>query len=178
MKANIRSICVTFSGLAFVCLFANTGCRLPGLPAGSPTANGNDPNTVASYASYAPVKVDIMPLTEYVDLGDARQSEIRLYVALLDSFGSQVKSPARFRFELYQQVPRSAEPKGKRVKIWPHLDLTDLPKNNEYWRDHLRAYEFTLTVEQSRERKHILQVTCICPNGRRLSSEFALAQPE
>ncbi len=178
MKVSIRSMCVIFSGLAFVCLFANAGCRLSALPAGSPTEIGNEPNTAASYARYAPVKVDIMPLTEYVDLGDARQSEIRLYVALLDSSGSHVKSPARFRFELYQQVPRSAEAKGKRIKIWPHLDLNDPLKNNEYWRDFLRAYEFTLTVEQSRERSHILQVTCMCPNGRRLSSEFTLEHPE
>lgn len=175
MKANIISIFVIFSWLAFVCLFANTGCQMSG---GSSTAINNDPNTVASYAGYAPVKVDIMPLTEYVDRGDARQSEIRMYVSLLDSFGSHVKSPARFRFELYQHVPRSSEPKGKRIKIWPHLDLTEASRNNEYWRDHLRAYEFTLTIEQSRERSHILQVTCMCPNGRRLSSEFTLTHPE
>jgi hypothetical protein len=75
---------------------------------------------------------------------------------------------------LYEKVPRSAEPKGKRITKWPDIDLTDIVENNVYWRDFLRAYEFTLPVELDARQNHILQATCLCPNGKRLSTEFTL----
>jgi hypothetical protein len=87
-----------------------------------------------------------------------------------------MKSPGVFRFELYEKVPRSAEPKGKRISKWPDIDLTDAVENNARWRDYLRAYEFTLPLESETGQSHILQATCLCPNGKRLSAEFALAK--
>jgi hypothetical protein len=93
---------------------------------------------------------------------------------LLDSFGSQIKSPGIFRFELYQRALRSAKPKGKRVEIWEDIDLTEPAINHEYWRGFLMAYEFDLPFELDVNQSYILQVTCLCPNGRRLSDEFAL----
>jgi len=122
---------------------------------------------------YAAEKIDIMPLTEFVGVGDAEGTfRLNVYVSLLDSFGSQVKGPAIFRFELYEKVPRSGEPKGGRVVIWPDIDLTDRSENNNYWRDFLRAYEFNLDFGPGSEKSYILQVTCLCPNERRLSAEF------
>ena len=91
-------------------------------------------------------------------------------------FGDQIKSPGMFRFELYEYIQRSAEPKGKRAIIWPDIDLTDPIKNNEYWRDFLRTYVFSLPCKQSINQDYILQVTCLCPNGKRLSTEFMLRQ--
>jgi len=79
---------------------------------------------------------------------------------------------------LYERVQRSAEPKGKRIAMWPELDLTDPVTNNEYWRDFLRAYEFTLPIDQSAGDSHILQVTYFCPSGRRIASEFILSRVE
>jgi hypothetical protein len=97
-------------------------------------------------------------------------------VGLLDGFDCQVKSPVVFRFELYKKVERSAEPKGKRITIWEDIDLTEPGKNNEYWRDFLRAYEFILDFEPIGKPSYILQVTCLCPDGKRLSAEFALGE--
>jgi len=152
-------------------LLANAGCELfPGLTA----KTNNDVKELSVYSRFAPAKINIMPLTEFIRIGDTQQPNINLYVSLLDSFGSQIKSPIVFRFELYQRVLRSAEPKGRRVVIWPDIDLTEPAANNEYWQDFLRAYEFDLPFEPDASQSYILQVTCLCPNGRRISAEFAL----
>jgi hypothetical protein len=134
--------------------------------------NGFD---VSLYARYAPVKIEIMPLTEFTTGPEAKGlSEIKLYVSLLDSTGCQEKSPVVFRFELYERVLRSGESKGKRAVIWPDVDLTEPEENDNYWRDFLRAYEFELDFEPRRNQDYILEVTCLCPHGKRLSADFVL----
>lgn len=160
----------------FMFLLVDAGCKHQQLPTDPPTIIGNDCSVLSIYARYAPVKIDIMPLTELINPDDAERGQINLYVSLLDSFGSQIRSPGIFRFELYQRVQRSAEPKGGRVVIWPDIDLIDPVKNNEHWRDFLRAYEFNLPFEPDPSQNYILQATCLCPNGRRLSSEFIFKQ--
>jgi hypothetical protein len=128
---------------------------------------------------YSPEKMDIMPLTEFVGVGDAEGTlRLNVYVSLLDWSGCQVKGPAIFRFELYEKVPRSGQQKGGRAIIWPDIDLTDRSENNRYWRDFLRAYEFNLDFGRRTGESYILQVTCLCPNGRRLSAEYELGGTE
>ncbi|MEJ2648838.1 MAG: hypothetical protein P8016_10575 [Sedimentisphaerales bacterium] len=144
--------------------------QIPG-PAGQTSA-------LSIYSEYAPVKIDILPLTEFNVNKETSQDEINLYVSLLDSFGSQIKSPCIFRFELYLKVERSSEPKGRRVMLWPDVDLKDLKINSEYWQNFLRAYEFHLPFEPQAEQPYILEVTCICLNSRRISSEFELKTSE
>ncbi len=155
-------------------LLGGAGCeQTPGLPEFT-TGTDNDFKRLSVYSHFAPAKISIMPLTEFINPAGTRQANMNLYVSLLDSFGSQIKSPGVFRFELYQRVQRSAEPKGKRIIIWPDIDLTDPVENDEYWRDFLRAYEFNLPFESAVNKSYILQVTCLCPTGRRLSDEFAI----
>ena len=140
-----------------------------------PDKTASDCNEVFAYASYAPSKINIMPLTEYTGAGDTKEEpQIKAYVSMLDSFGYQITSPGIFRFEVYEKARRSAEPKGKRISIWPDIDLTDIVQNNNYWRDFLRAYEFSLPVDLENNQSYILQATCICPNGKRLSTEYTL----
>ena len=182
---NLSSVLCRLSSV--VCLLAmllgGGGCESASGPpkggglTGSATKTEDDFKRLSVYSHFAPAKINIMPLTEFISPDDARQANINLYVSLLDSFGSQIKSPCVFRFELYQKVQRSSEPKGRRVIIWPDIDLTDLVKNDEYWRDFLRAYEFNLPFEFRLGRtnqSYILQVTSLCPIGRRLSDEFVL----
>jgi len=95
-----------------VMLLGGAGCeQMPGLT-GPATKTDDDFQRLSVYSHFAPAKINIMPLTEFISPGDARQANINLYVSLLDSFGSQIKSPCVFRFELYQKVQRSSEPKG------------------------------------------------------------------
>ena len=183
---NLSSVLCRLSSVlcllsSVVCLLAmllgGAGCEsASGGPelTGPATQTDDDFKRLSVYSHFAPAKINIMPLTEFISPGDARQANINLYVSLLDSFGSQIKSPCVFRFELYQKVQRSSEPKGRRVIIWPDIDLTDLVENDEYWRDFLRAYEFNLPFESATKQSYILQVTSLCPTGRRLSDEFAL----
>ena len=160
--------------LLLILLSVNVGCEQPKLPVDVSEDTDNSDDDFSLYALYVPDKIDIMPLTEIVDAGDTQESTINIYVSLIDSFGSQIKSPGMFRFELYEYMPRSADPKGKRPVIWPDVDLTDPVANNDSWRDFLRAYEFSFPCEQTNDKDYILQVTCLCPNGKRLSSEFNL----
>ncbi len=126
-------------------------------------------------AGFAPVKIAVLPLTELASPSDASQgSKLSVFVALLDAFGSQLKAPGVLRFELYEHIPRSAQPKGQRLTLWPDVDLTSPAQNNRYWRDFLRAYEFVLDTQASRDKTYILEVTCLCPDGRRLSAEHVL----
>ena len=159
----------------FLCsILAALGCEPKAAPVESP-AKGDDTLIVSAYTSYSPVSIKIMPLTEVAPAGrDEGESNINIYVSLLDSFGCEVKSPGIFRFEIYERVLRSSEPKGRRVVIWPGIDLTDAVENNNYWRDFLRAYEFKLDFEPQKNQSYILQVTCLCPSGRRLMDEFVL----
>ena len=132
-----------------------------------------DCNEVFAYAGYSPVKIDILPFTEYSKVDSSPEDvELEVYVSLSDTFGSQIKSPGIFRFELYKRVPRSAEPKGERIDFWPDINLTDITENESHWRDFLRAYEFSLPLKSQTNQNCILQATCICPNGKRLSTEF------
>ena len=151
------------------------GCESPRSTTDSLALSDSDSEQVCIHIGYAPAKVDILPLTELVGGSEkVKASAIKVYVGLLDGFDCQIKSPGVFRFELYKKVERSAEPKGKRITIWPDIDLTEPGENNEYWRDFLRAYEFILDFEPTGRPSYILQVTCLCPEGKRLSAEFAL----
>jgi hypothetical protein len=128
-------------------------------------------------ARYAPVKVSIMPLTKFEKMGQPQQTQIHVYVSLLDSFGSQIKSPSTLRFELYEKVQLSTQPKGSRIVIWPDMDLTDPKDNNKYWSDFFRAYEFRLGFEPKSNKSYIFQVTSIDSVGKRLSDEITINTP-
>jgi len=158
----------------FVLLAVWAGCEP--VASESSSKSDNEFNQLSAYASYSPAKIDIMPLTEFIRVGDDDDevSKIKVYVSLLDVFDSQIKAPGVFRFELYEYIQHSAEPKGGRIIIWEDVDLTEPSENNEHWRDFLRAYEFNLDFEPEGNRSYVLQGTCLCPNGRRLSAEFGL----
>lgn len=176
----MKTASVTVQIFFFVLLLFEAGCETSQtgtkrIEKASKTAS--DCNEVFAYASYSPMKIDILPLTEYTAAGSSSgESEIEVYVSLSDSFGSQIKSPGIFRFELYERVPRSAEPKGTRIILWPDINLTNIAENENHWQDFLRAYEFNLPIESRTNQNCILQATCICPNGKRLSTEFTLSQ--
>lgn len=163
------------SCIFFLCMFlVEAGCE-PALTRTKLPPKTDTGFNASVYAQYTPVKIDILPLTEFVSVRDDEEgAKINVYVSLLDCFGCQIKTPGVFRFELYERVERSAEPKGGRIVIWSDIDLTDAAKNDEHWRDFLRAYEFELDFLQEVNRSCILQATCLCPNGKRLSAEFGL----
>lgn len=126
---------------------------------------------------YVAERAHIIGLTSIgLDPDNRSSSVLSAYVSLEDQFDSSVKAPAVFRFELYEYVPRSSQPKGKRLYLSPEFDLSDAVVNNEYWKDFLRTYNFSLDVNinSSPSRIFILQVTCVTPAGKRLTDFIEL----
>ena len=181
----MKAINLVVQVLFFSFVLALTGCELLQLNT-KPSPKVDEADKVSKPSidtsvntAYFPVKVEITPLTGFVNpIGQERVREINVYVNLLDSFGCQIKSPGVFRFEIYEHVQRSSEPKGKRIAIRPDIDLTDVAQNNKYWRDFLRAYHFSLPFEPTDGRSYIIQVTFLCPTGKRLTGEFVLKRTQ
>ena len=119
-------------------------------------------------------EIHIGGLTELkLESQDASGWQLQVYVDLLDSFGSRIKSPGKFRFELYEFVSRSGQSKGKRIFIWPDVVLFDAEDNNEYWQDYLRSYVFSLKTDFRvvAGRDYILEATCLTGDGRRITDK-------
>jgi hypothetical protein len=132
------------------------------------------PFASAPCTRFGPARVDVIPITSLVPAPDSdRNSTINAYVCLIDAFDTQIKSPAVFRFELFEILQRSTNPKGKRLVLWPDIDLSDPSVNNDHWQDFLHAYLFSLPLQQ-RPDSAILHVTCLCPSGKRLTADFLL----
>jgi hypothetical protein len=153
-------------------LFFSTGCEPE-----SSTSLGSSTSPRDVLSVYAASKVRIIGLTEITPVPTNQwTSNLKVYVDLLDNFACRVKSPGTFRFELYEFVPRSSRPKGKRIFIWPDIDLTEATNNNSHWRDFLRAYQFDLDLNfrPKPDETFILEVTFTTPAGKRLSDLFQL----
>ncbi len=180
-------IAAAISHVLFILLvLIQPGCE-PAAPREPMPTAGNDSNTPFC-VYYAPEKIDIMPLTGFKG-NSGGEPQLHVYVSLLDSAGSQIKFPAKFRFELYYHVQRSAKPKGERVGIWPDnkmadpnepkihwFDLADPAQNNRYWRDFVRAYQFALPFRPEPGKTYILEATCLTHDRRRLTAKVSLRQ--
>ncbi|OQA02569.1 MAG: hypothetical protein BWY69_01010 [Planctomycetes bacterium ADurb.Bin401] len=90
---------------------------------------------------------------------------------MYDQYKSRIKAPGIWRFELYSKVPRSADPTGGRIKLWPDLDLTQPAANNGLWQDYLRCYRFELNLdtEITSGEGYILETICYTAEGKAIS---------
>ena len=121
---------------------------------------------------YGVEEIHITGLTELkLESQDTAGSQLQVYLDLLDSFGSRIKSPGKFRFELYEFVSRSRQSRGKRLFIWPDIVIFDAQDNDEYWQDYLRSYVFSFKTEIRvvAGREYILEVTCFTGDGKRIT---------
>lgn len=59
---------------------------------------------------------------------------------------SQPEQDILYRFELYHYLPRSANPRGKRVAIWPDLKLGKPEPENPLWDAQTGCYRVCLPV--------------------------------
>ncbi|MBW8016972.1 MAG: hypothetical protein FVQ82_12370 [Planctomycetes bacterium] len=155
---------------------------VPGLVffSGCPNPDSRSGGSVAGngVCIYAADRVDIIGLTSVEanpDSGAGSPAVISAYVSLLDRFDSSIKGPGVFRFELYEYVPRTANPIGKQLFRWPEIDLTDATVNNSYWKGYLRSYKFSLgtKIDLAVPKRYILHVTCFTA-GKRIVDIFDL----
>ena len=155
--------------LVFMGLLTFSGCPKP-ISGGGELVAGRGP------CLFAAERVQVIGLTSVkADPDDKSSSVISAYVSLHDSFGSSIKGPGVFSFELYEYVPRSSKPMGKQLFSWPEIDLNDSTVNNSHWKDFLRAYNFRLDTEIDPDvgKVYILQVTMRTPD-KRLADIFYL----
>jgi len=122
-------------------------------------------------------RVRISALTEFVtDSAQLDAVQLKVLLEVLDTSGEPAPVPCILRFELYEFRPLSADPRGKRVFIWPEMDLSDLSVAKEHWKDLLRGYEFYLPLDNftpQPNRKYLLEVTCFA-DQRRYSDLFKM----
>ena len=159
-----------FAVIAAIIAITATGCEIPDNPADpdiSPPRSRQD--TIPVACVFTPERIRIIGLTEIIP----DKTVLSIYVDIFDAYDSHIKAPARFRFELYEFVPRSSEPRGDRLMIWPDIDLTDPAVNNRYWHDYLRTYIFDLPMNfaPAGDTTYILEATCITAQGKRLSNK-------
>ena len=122
-------------------------------------------------------RINIMGLTRIVpDDYDPELKNINVCVDVLDIFDSRIKAPCKFRFELFDYLPRSKRNLGNRLMIWHDSDLTSARANNAAWKDHLRAYQFNLPLDFQpvAGKSYMLQATCMTTDGKRLTNTFKL----
>jgi len=84
--------------------------------------------------------------------------QVQVYVQVSEDIEA-----TRFRFELYEFVPYDANPRGRRLVLWPDIEIGPAGVTNRYWRGHLGAYEFVLPVEPrpAAGKTYLLEVTAI-----------------
>jgi len=155
----------TIAALLLCLLFA--GCQEPRL---IETGGTQDLETHSQYI-FMPAKIRITQLTDFV-----KNDSISAYVDVVDEFGSRIKAPGLWRFELYDYVPRSAEPKGTRVYIWTGIDLRNAEKNNEAWQDFMRSYKFDLNMENdlAEGKTYVLTAILFNAQGKRIIDSVQL----
>lgn len=135
------------------------------------------PGDRADEQLYSPAELNIIGLTEIITAADeSKRKNIDVYLDLRDAFDSPLKSPATFRFELYEYVPRTAQRRGRRIYAWPDMDLLDSVENDAHWRNYLQAYFFDLPIDFALPvgKSFILYVTAITEHGKRMTTSYDL----
>ena len=156
-------------GMGLLCC----GCG-PG-PSSAPETKSKSSSQPQPFGGFAAARIIITPWTEIK--GQAREDgtrQVRAFVRLVDAFGSDIKAPGVFRFELYEKLSRSAEVRGRRVMIWPDFDLTAAEQNNAHWQDYVRSYEFVLDFDPPDTGPYVLEATFIPSSARRLTCQYLL----
>jgi len=144
-------------------LLAVAGCQV------SEKLPDKQPGTFQKASIFVPQKISFNQLTEF-----SKPWQITAYIDVSDQFGSRLKAPGIWRFELYSKVARSADAAGGRVKLWTDFDLTDATENNILWQDYLRCYKFELNLDSELSGTYILEAECFTAEGKRLSDRIEL----
>ena len=148
-------------------------CLLAGCDSGSAPVVTEPPRP----AGFPVASIHVAGLTELTEHAKAKDSQtLRVFVELMDTYGSKIKAPVTLRFELYRYVPHRTDPRGSRLRSWPDFDLFSQAGNHLYWRDYLRAYEFSLDVSPALppEESYLVEVTCMTADQRRINTFYVL----
>jgi hypothetical protein len=133
--------------------------------------SGSPADEMQGTCLFVPAKIKFNQLTEIT-----QNSQITAYIDMFDQFGSRIKAAGIWKFELYEYVLRSAEPKGARLYFWPDINLADAKVNFSYWQDYLRCYKFELNLDTdlAGDKTYILQAVCFTADGKRITDSIEL----
>jgi hypothetical protein len=107
------------------------------------------------------------------DVADGVEVLLRA-VNALDNPGLMIVGTVRV--ELFEYVPASAEPKGRRLEQWI-VDLTTVEQQRAHWNQLTQMYELKLGVNLDvipKAGRFVLAVTYTSPLGEHLTDQFVL----
>ncbi len=127
---------------------------------------GDDGRMSVSMATPVPMqtipteKTRLLGLSALETDGDG-QSVVRAFVQ-----PSGDGADAVYRFELYQYLPRAANPRGNRLRMWPEVAAGKAGADNPLWQPHLRAFEIVLPIENELSMKstYLIELTVLKNN--------------
>jgi hypothetical protein len=156
----LRYISNSLSSWLLLTFLLAAGCSMSTIPDWV-DGSSQDPDKI--------VRLRISALTEFTQNPEQPgPMQIKAQVELLNGLEDSLNKPGKWRFELYEFVPRSSDPRGFRLLMWPEIDLNSPEENQIYWKDFLRGYEFYLPLEFVPEpkKKFILEATFMAEQRR------------
>ena len=88
------------------------------------------------------IRIHVFTRTETFD-EERGLAGVNVRIEAVDAYGDSTKAFGTFRFEMYQFVPNTIDPKGKLLASWDE-PLLDPRKNLLHWQKVHRIYEFKL----------------------------------
>lgn len=125
-----------------------------------------------------PARVEIVqPFTRVQSFDDdPRPDGIELLVQAVDAMEDPSLMPGRLDAALYEYIPASADPKGRKLEHWV-MELTTPKQQRRYWNSMTQMYEFRLGIDPSRippAEKYVVAIVYTSPLGEHLSDECLL----
>jgi len=119
-----------------------------------------------------PKSIRIHPFTgrTFDEAGGIKGVDVQ--IEAVDSYNDKTKAFGDFRFEMYQFVPNSLDPKGKRIATWDE-SLWEPKKNLLHWDKITRLYVFKLQWDRPIPvgKRVVLLVSFSSPFTDRLTAE-------
>ena len=162
-------------GALVVALISLAGC----------VTSGRKPATETEHQMVAllmPSRIEIVePFTRVKSFdGDPVPDGIELLlqaVNALDNPGQMIAG--ELRAELYEHVPGSADPKGRRLENWT-MYLTTTEQQKKHWNQLTQMYEFELGLDPDNPpppaAKYVLSVTLVSAMEKRLFDEIVISR--
>jgi len=147
------------------------GCTTRGVDAGDDAARRR------MLTLLVPRKIEIVaPFTGVKSFDDDPTPDgIELLLQAVNSLDDPGMLVGHVRVELFEQVPATADPKGRRLEHW-NIELTTMNQQRTFWNAATQMYEFRLQADPEvippRDR-YVLQVTYASPLGEHLTAEHA-----
>ena len=83
--------------------------------------------------------VHLLDMTGFAPAASGEGTVLRVFVQ-----PDKIEQDLCFRFELYVYIPRSSNPRGKRIVLWPDMEVKANASSNSQWREHLKFVCFQL----------------------------------